>query len=128
MSALSQQVLSNTGLIQALIDASKNIDELQEIPNDIADADSFVIRSGGITYKVTKLVFFQAIRDYINLTIFIEGNPFTYRPLPSNSTGSFVAGDIACNGWIDQTTFGLILVYVAGDPLLIASWNINSEI
>lgn len=61
-------------------------------------------------------------------SILIGGNVFDYRPMPDNNTGAPAAGDIACNGWITGTRFGLILVYVAGDPALIGSWDVHSEL
>ena len=63
-----------------------------------------------------------------NNTIYIEGNPFEYIPIVGNSGSSFVTGDIAMNGWINQTTFGKILSYVSGDATELGSWEIIEQI
>lgn len=62
-------------------------------------------------------------------SIEIGGNIFEYRPMPSNVSGSPVNGDIAANGWIGQTEFGLILVLNDdANPELLVSWDVISKI
>ena len=63
-----------------------------------------------------------------NSRIYIEGNPFTYIPLPTNTTNGFVTGDIAVNGWMDDTKFIKTLSYNSGDPELFSSWEIIESI
>lgn len=60
--------------------------------------------------------------------ILIGGNSFTYKKLPNSALG-FTVGDIAVNGWISQTEFGLVLsLNNAASPELLASWDIINKI
>lgn len=61
-------------------------------------------------------------------TIYIEGNPFEHVPIVGNDGSSFEAGDLAINGWINQTTYGKILSYVSGDATQVGSWEIIEQI
>lgn len=58
----------------------------------------------------------------------VGGQSFEWYPLPTNATGAPIAGEPAKNGWKDNGggTWGFIneMVYVSGDPTLLASWNI----
>lgn len=74
--------------------------------------------AGGILYGQTGTWQFIPIRDaggdLAQNEINIEGNTFTYRPLPNNTTGTLQPGDLAVMGWMSQTQFGKILSY-SGD-------------
>lgn len=54
----------------------------------------------------------------------IEGRSFTYIPHATNSTGGFQNGDLALDGWVDDTTFGKILKYNGGNPSLFSGWDL----
>lgn len=57
-------------------------------------------------------------------TIIISGNKFTYIPAIGNNGSSFQAGDIAKDGWINESTFGSILTYKGtGDATLLSNWE-----
>ena len=60
--------------------------------------------------------------------IIIEGNRFEHVPIVGNDGSSFKAGDLAINGWINQTTYGKILSYVSGDATEVGSWEIIEQI
>ena len=49
-------------------------------------------------------------------------------PIVGNDGSSFKAGDLAINGWINQTTYGKILSYVSGDATEVGSWEIIEQI
>ena len=58
----------------------------------------------------------------------IEGNRFQYIPVFGSDGLTFQAGDIAINGRISATEYGKLLMYIAGDPTLFASWKIKEKI
>ena len=63
-------------------------------------------------------------RNYIE----IEGNKFEYIPVFGSDGSTFQAGDIAINGRLNNAGYGKLLMYIAGDPTLFASWKIKEKL
>lgn len=72
MGALENQVNQNTSSLQALIDESKNANELPELNIPIQDDDVFIVRANGVTYHVNKSALKDVLKGEVTLLSFIE--------------------------------------------------------
>ena len=72
MGALENQVNQNTSSLQALIDESKNANELPELNIPVQDDDVFILRSNGITYHLKKSSLKDALKGEATLLSFFE--------------------------------------------------------
>ena len=72
MGALENQVNQNTSSLQALIDESKNANELPELNIPLQDDDVFIVRANGVTYHVKKSALKDVLKGEVTLLSFIE--------------------------------------------------------
>ncbi len=97
---------SGTSIIRNIVRISQEDYNAAEASSELRDDTHYIITNN------------TTISD-----ILINGNPFTYKKHPLNNTGNILEGDLALNGWINNSRFGKILSYVSGDPLISNSWR-----
>lgn len=84
--------------------------------------------SGTLPYSFILLIGSEINVEYPDGKIRVERNPFELVKNPMNTTNIIKKGDMAVNGYRNNTTFIKAMVFNSGDPTLFESWIVLDQI